>query len=311
MSVTADDFGDALRDLTADFRSRLADRRPLLFDGALGSELTRRGIATPLPLWSAAALRDAPEAIAAIHRDHVAAGAEVVTTATFRTTRRALAKAGIRDAAACAREWTTQAVALARAAGPRFVAGSIAPLEDCYEPERVPDDAALAREHAWLARDLAAAGVDLLLVETMNTVREAVAATRVARATGLPVIVSFVCASDLRANARLLSGERVVDAARTLLAEGVDALGINCTPVATLHRPLAELLQTVAGRVPCAAYGNVGRTDAIQGWTCTADCPPADYAKAAARWLAQGARIVGGCCGTTAEHVAALRALLT
>jgi len=289
-----------------DLRDRLRARRALLLDGAVGSELARRGIATPLPLWSAVALREAPEAVAAIHADHVAAGAEVVTTATFRTTRRALAKvAGAVPArlAADARELVATAVALARRARPAFVAGSLAPLEECYDPSLVPDDATCAREHAWLARDLAEAGVDLLLAETMNTVREAVAAARAAKSTGLPVIVSFVCRSD----GNLLGGERIADAARALLAEGVDALGINCTPVPTLHVPLAELLATVAGRVPCAAYGNIGHTDAIAGWTTTADCSPADYASAAARWLALGATIVGGCCGTTAEHVAAAR----
>lgn len=292
-----------------DFRDRLRERRPLLLDGAVGAELARRGIPTPLPLWSAIALRDAPEAVAAIHADHVAAGAEVVTTATFRTTRRALAKVpGARQErlAADARELVATAVALARRARPSFVAGSIAPLEECYDPSLVPDDATCAREHAWLARDLADAGVDLLLIETMNTVREAVAAARAANATGLPTVVSFVCRSD----GKLLSGETVADAARALLSERVDALGINCTPVPTLHAPLTELLSSVAGRVPCAAYGNIGHTDAISGWTTTAACTPEEYARAAANWLEQGAKIVGGCCGTTKEHLAAVKKLM-
>ena len=292
-----------------DLRDRLRGRRALLLDGAVGSELARRGIATPLPLWSAVALREAPEAVAAIHADHVAAGAEVVTTATFRTTRRALAKVpGARHErlAADARELVATAVGLARRARPSFVVGSIAPLEECYDPSLVPDDATCAREHAWLARDLADAGVDLLLLETMNTVREAVAAARAARATGLPTLVSFVCRSD----GKLLSGESVADAARALLAEGIDALGINCTPTQTLHEPLAELLAAVAGRVPCAAYGNIGHTDAISGWTTTADCTPEEYARAAAQWIEQGATIVGGCCGTTKEHVAAVKRVI-
>lgn len=283
-----------------DFRARLQAPRPIVLDGALGSELARRGIATPLPLWSAAALIAAPDAIAQVHAGHVAAGAEVVTTATFRATRRMLARAGRPEREAA--PLVARAVELARRARPAFVAGSIAPLEECYDPSLVPDAATCAREHAWLARDLAEAGVDLLLLETMNTVREAVAAARAARATGLPLVVSFVCRSD----GALLSGERVADAARALLAEGVDALGINCTPVPTLHQPLAELLAAARG-LPCAAYGNVGRTDAIAGWTCTEECPPPDYARAVQRWLALGARLVGGCCGTTSEHVAVVR----
>jgi homocysteine S-methyltransferase len=327
-----------------DFRDRLCDARPLLLDGAMGSELARRGVATPLPLWSAAALRTAPAVVAAIHRDHVAAGAEVVTANSFRTTARTIVRARALaakstsatpsstasegfDPAAEARELVKIAVELARSAKPKFVAGSIAPLEDCYSPDLVPTDAECVFEHTRNARDLAAAGVDLLLVETMNTIREALAAARAASATGLPTIVSFVCRSD----GRLFSGERVSDAARALLdaerrgsshsasSANLAGLGINCTPTKSLHEPLRELVETIraverphsrdASRdVPLAiaAYGNVGHTDAISGWTNTADVSPTEYSDCAAQWLALGATIVGGCCGTTPSHLAAL-----
>jgi S-methylmethionine-dependent homocysteine/selenocysteine methylase len=286
-----------------EFRRRLAQPPPLLIDGAMGSELHRRGVDTRLPLWSAAALIDAPEVVAALHRDYVAAGAEVATADTFRTHRRTLAKSGRPERA---RDLAHLAVQLARAAAPRFVAGSRAPLEDCYEPRLVPPERECDAEHAELARDLADAGVDLLLVETMNTIREARAAARAARATGLPTVVSFVCGSD----GRLLSGETVAAAATALLREGVDALAINCTPTATLHQPLQELLDAVAGRLPCGAYGNVGRTDAIHGFTCTEELDPDGYALRALGWVGQGARIVGGCCGTGPAHIAALQKAL-
>lgn len=287
----------------ADFRARLgelANGAPLLLDGATGSELQRRGIDTRLPLWSAAALWTAPDAVLALHRESVAAGAEVVTANTFRTRARTFARAGRKDAA---RDWTKRAVELARKSGAKFVAGSLAPLEDCYAPALVPDAGALVEEHGEFAADLADAGVDLILVETMNTIREAAVATHAAVATGLPTITSFVCGSD----GRLLSGERVAEAALTLLGLPVAALAINCTPTAALARPLQELLDAVASRVPCGAYGNVGRTDSIQGFTCTDDFDPESYAAVAIGWLDQGARIVGGCCGTGPAHVAALR----
>ena len=284
----------------ADFRSRLRDPAPLLLDGATGSELQRRGVDTRLPLWSAAALWTAPQTVAALHREYVAAGAEVVTANTFRTRARTFAQAGRTDHA---RDWTIRAVDLARESRAPFVAGSLAPLEDCYSPALVPDDAACAEEHAAFAADLAAAGVDLVLVETMNTVREAVAATRAAVATGLPVITSFVCDTD----GRLLSGESVRDAATALLPLPVAGLGINCTPTASLARPLQELLDAVAGRLRVAAYGNVGKTDAIQGFRCTDDFDSDAYAQVALRWVEQGAWFVGGCCGTRPEHIAAMR----
>lgn len=285
------------------FRRRLADRAPLLLDGAMGSELHARGLDTALPLWSAAALEQAPDAVAALHRDYVRAGAEIVTTNTFRTRRRTFAKVGRPEAAA---PLARLAVTLARSSGARFVAGSLGPLEDCYEPARVPDDTACAAEHGELAAQLAEAGVDLLLVETMNTLREARAAVRAAQATGLPVIASFVCGGG----AALLSGEPLAEAAIALLDEGVAALAVNCTPTATLDVPLRALLTAVAGRVPCGAWGNVGVTDAIQGFTCTEELAPDDYAERAHRWLDLGARIVGGCCGTGPAHIAAVARMI-
>jgi S-methylmethionine-dependent homocysteine/selenocysteine methylase len=284
----------------ADFRSRLRDPTPLLLDGATGSELQRRGVDTRLPLWSAAALWTAPHVVAAIHGDYVAAGAEVVTANTFRTRARTFAQAGRSDAA---RDWTRRAVEIARASGARYVAGSLAPLEDCYSPALVPDDSALADEHGAFARDLAAAGVDLILCETMNTVREALAAARAATATGLPTIASFVCGTD----GRLLSGESVADAAAALLVLPVVALAINCTPTAAVARPLQELLDTARGPVLCGAYGNVGKTDAIVGFRCTGEFDADAYAQVAMGWVAQGAGLIGGCCGTGPEHIAAVR----
>ena len=145
-------------------------------------------------MWSARALIEAPDVLHAIHADYIAAGADIITTNTFRTHRRTLARAGLGERT---RELTQLAVQIAREAAQQadrevFVAGSMSPLEDCYSPQLVPPDDELWIEHAEMARDLAQAGCDVLLVETMNTIREAVIAARCAAATGLPVCVSFV-----------------------------------------------------------------------------------------------------------------------
>ncbi|MCX7939906.1 MAG: homocysteine S-methyltransferase family protein, partial [Thermoflexales bacterium] len=188
----------------------------VLLDGAMGTELERRGVDTALPLWSAAALDTAPQVVQQIHLDHIRAGAQVITANTFRTNLRALQKAGL---AHRMRELTFRAVALARAAIAESgnaqvrLAGSIAPVEDCYSPELVPTEEELQTEHALLARYLAEAGVDLLLIETQNTIREAVAAARAAASTGKPFWVSFV----LDNQNRLLSGESLSDAVRAVL----------------------------------------------------------------------------------------------
>jgi homocysteine S-methyltransferase len=113
----------------------------LLLDGATGTELDRRGVDIGLPLWSARAIIDAPEVLGEVHRAYLDAGAGAVTTNTFRTHARSLAKAGMESQAGAL---THQAVAIARQAchdsnADALVLGSVAPLEDCYSPDRCPD----------------------------------------------------------------------------------------------------------------------------------------------------------------------------
>src|SRR5262245_94057 len=124
----------------------------IILDGATGTELTRRGVSTTLPLWSAAALLTHPGVVEAIHRDYVVAGAEIIVANTFRTNVRTLRAAGLLDRAP---EMNRRAIELARRAAQskiqnrksKVVAASIAPVEDCYHAERVPDYETLLAEH--------------------------------------------------------------------------------------------------------------------------------------------------------------------
>jgi S-methylmethionine-dependent homocysteine/selenocysteine methylase len=277
----------------------------VLLGGACGTELLRRGVPTPLPLWSAAALDAAPDVVREIHADHVRAGARLITANTFRTDRRTLAKAG---QGGRARELTKRAVTLAREgvsrAAPRepvLIAGSIAPLEDCYRADLVPDATALRVEHAVKVGNLVAAGAPVALVETMNTVREAVAALEACAAGNLPALVSFVC----RADARLLSGEDLADAARAVAPLAPLAVLVNCCPPATAERAVALLSD--ATDLPVGAYPNGGgRPDDGQGWSWKGGLGRWRWLRGMDRVLAAGARLVGGCCGTTPAHVAGL-----
>ncbi len=274
----------------------LARREGLLLDGATGTELEARGVRADLPLWSSWALLEAPETLRDVHADYLRAGAEALTAATFRTHARSLAGAGIEGRAA---ELTALAVRLARDAVEQtgraaFVLGSAAPLEDCYEPKRVPDADALAREHAAHARHLRAAGVDAVLVETINTLREGVAAARAAQDEGLASLVCFLCGED----ARLLSGEPLDEALAAVSAFEPLALGVNCLAPRLVPPCLAPLRRS--GR-PVLVYANVVGDAAGPG-----QASPDGYAREALRWVAAGVRGIGGCCGTTPAHVAAL-----
>ena len=270
----------------------------LLLDGPTGTELERRGVPTRLPLWSAAALLSHPEQVERIHADYVALGAEILTANTFRTQRRSLAHAGLGDRDV---ELTGLAVSLARraAAGRAWVLGSSPPLEDCYHPERVPEAGALAREHAAHARALVEAGVDGILVETMNTRREAVAALRAAREAGAGALASFVCWDG----ARLLSGEPLADAAAAAADEGAAAVLVNCLPPSNAEACL-EVLERQP--LPFGSYCNLGEPEDEHGFRRSEALSPQAYAALAGDWLARGARILGGCCGTTPEHLAAV-----
>ena len=287
------------------FEDRLQSPQILRLDGATGTELTRRGFALASPAWSAAAIVDASELLLEIHRDYVAAGAEIVTANTFRTHARNLRSAGWEFQAA---DLTHHAVQLARqaAGSDRFVAGSIAPLEDCYSPELTPELRSLEREHLLHAENLAAAGVDLILIETQVTIREAVAATRAALCTKLPVLTSFTLkhTPSSQVSPQLLSGESLQDAMDAVTQLGVRGVLLNCIPASEVLPAFASL--RIPPEVVTGAYANTGRMLADGSWTQTDAQNPAVYAEYANAWKAVGIRLIGGCCGTTPQHISLL-----
>jgi S-methylmethionine-dependent homocysteine/selenocysteine methylase len=277
---------------------------PIVLDGATGTELTRRGVDTTLPLWSAAALRTHPQAVESIHRDYAEAGAQIIVANTFRTNPRTLRRAGC---AADGPELNRLAIAIARRAIAEctvrrrvWVAGSVAPVEDCYSPQLVPDEPTLLDEHRRMVAWLRDAQPDLIWIETMNTVREARAAAGAAFDAGLPLVVSFV----VREDGNLLSGEPLEAAVDAVEPFAPLAIGLNCIPPEGITRNLPRLRQ--ATRRPLAAYAHIGNPEPICGWSFSQSVPPQRYAEHAQRWRATGATIIGGCCGTTPAHIAAL-----
>lgn len=261
-----------------------------ILDGPMGSQLSARGIATPPPGWSAYALERNPEMALAIHREYAQAGATVHTTNTFRTKRRTFPDRW--------RDLAGEAVRLARAGageGHR-VAGSIAPLEDCYSPNLSPPDP--GPKHAELAQALADLGVDILLCETFPHIDEALAATRAAVETGVETWTSFTAGPE----ANLLTPEQVDHGAREAARLGANAVLVNCIPI-DRTREYVQRLQSAG--VAFGAYANSGAQDENLGWSPGRDAAKR-YADAAEQWVEAGATIVGGCCGTGPEHIAEL-----
>ncbi|HEX7574021.1 MAG TPA: homocysteine S-methyltransferase family protein [Bacteroidota bacterium] len=278
-----------------------------MLDGAMGTELERRGVSTGLPLWSAHSLIRSPETVRRIHDEYIDAGADIITSNTFRTTRRTFLRGGLPDRSA---ELTALAVTLARESSAVFpgrrvlVAGSMAPLEDCYKPDLVPDDDALRGEHAELAGRLAEAGVDFLLLETMGTLREAAAAAEAARGTGLEFVVSFLCRGD----GSLYGGEPLREAVQLVMGLSPAAISLNCVSPGSMEVLLAYLQSALrgipgGGNVPIGVYANVGAPGGEHGTRFIRDVGPAAYAEFAVSWARAGVSFVGGCCGTTPEYI--------
>lgn len=272
-------------------------QRALLFlDGPLGTELNARGVPTPLPGWSAHALQDHPDAVGSVHRAYVEAGAEIHTTNTFRTRRRLFPE-----------EWATLtrlAVRLARRElrSRHRLAGSLAPLEDCYQPALSPPAEIARKEHREMAQELASAGVDLLLCETFPHVDEGLIAAEEAVATGLETWLAMTAGPA----GNLLTPDEIRSAGEAAVGLGVDAILVNCVP-APMVLGFLEALQGLG--VPIGAYANVGVADENEGWRAL-PMTTRDYVKFAESWVAAGASIVGGCCGTGPKHLAALVAHL-
>jgi S-methylmethionine-dependent homocysteine/selenocysteine methylase len=243
--------------------------------------------------WSAQVLTEAPTALSQLHKEYANSGATIHTTNTFRTRRESVGF-----------EWerlARKAVKIARDSVPtdHKIAGCIAPIEDCYHPERSPQNP--GPQHAELATLLHNEGCDLLICETFPHVPEALAAVHAARATGAETWVSFTAGPE----ANLLTPDEVHDGAQKAVALGATAVLINCTPATHTGRYI-EAIRTCG--VPFGAYANAGHPDDGVGWSTHLDHDaPKRYADFAAQWVDRGATLIGSCCGTGPAHIQELR----
>jgi homocysteine S-methyltransferase len=291
-------------------KKRLTTGLPVLMDGGMGSEIEHRGVPTRLPLWSAEALLTHPEVVLQIHKDYINAGAEIIITNTFRTTRRAFALRSIAQQAAAA---TALACSLAQKARERetsqheiFIAGSIAPLEDCYAPASTPPQAEIEAEHAELVSQLEEGGVDFILLETMITARETLSGVQAVSDRKLPFAVSFCCNEQFA----LLSGEPVHEVVRAIEPFQPLFIGVNCVSPDVATYTVRHLREITPLPISVYAQGD-GLVDDELGWKITEELRLQEYLQAATRWLSAGARVIGGCCGTTPTYIQALQQLLT
>jgi homocysteine S-methyltransferase len=279
------------------FLDMLAER-PILFDGAMGSLLYERGVFHNRS-YDEINLSQ-PDLVQSIHRDYVAAGADVIETNTFGANRLALRKHNEADRV---EEINQAAVKNARAAiGDRaYLAGAIGPtglrFSLATEEERKAGIAALAEQ----ARILAKAGVDLLCLETFDSIQEMEAAVPACRAAapGLPLVAQMVFSQ----NGLIENALTPKDVATRLSRAGADVVGANC------GGGPPELYQVgtamVDGGAPVSVQPNAGLPSHIDGRTIYV-ANPEHFGVFARRLLKAGVRVIGGCCGTTPHHTRAM-----
>lgn len=277
----------------------LAGRAYLLFDGGMGTLVQAAGLHAVHAVPDLLNLTH-PEAIVAIQRQYVEAGADCITTNTFSANRLKLASTD-----ATVAEVYAAAAANARAAGAPLVAGDIGPTGALLEPlgTLTFDEAFdIFSEQACAAE---AAGCDLIVVETMADLLEAKAAVLAAvESTTLPVFATMTFGED----GRTFLGTTPAIAATTLSALGASAVGLNCSLGPTELAPLVGELAP-HDRALVMAQPNAG-LPRIQDGETVFDVGPNEFAQAMEAILDAGATVVGGCCGTTPDHIAALRALI-
>lgn len=290
-------------------KKRLQNKEKILMDGAMGTEILRRDVNTTLPLWSAEALINNPKIIQQIHEDYIKAGAEIIISDTFRTTKRAFGKKGLakkaKSAAILACKLAQAAIKSTKPSHTVYIAGSIAPLEDCYSPQLTPSVKELEEEHLQYAKNLQEGGIDFLLIETMITVRETLAAIYAAKKLKIPFAVSF-CTND---KDNLLGGESLEEAISTIEKYKPLFIGVNCVSPEIATQTLKKLKKITKYPISIYAQGD-GIPNDDQGWEFNQKKNIEDYVIFVKHWINEGAQIIGGCCGTNPYYIEKIREFL-
>lgn len=274
-----------------------------LLDGATGSNLYRAGM--PRGVCSEAWIADHPEVILALQEAYVRAGSQIVYAPTFCANRVSLSSFGLEDRLEALNR---QLVALTRkAVGENaLVAGDMTTLGRPVEEEGPYSYPALLEVYRQQAQVLEEAGVDLYVIETMMGVEETLAALEAVRAVShKPVMVTMSVQSD----GKCYFDGTIFQAASAVEALGADAVGVNCASGPDQLVSVIRGLKEVCG-LPLIAKPNAGIPRMTDAGEAVYDMPPAAFAKHMQALAEAGAQILGGCCGTTPEYIAALKAAL-
>ncbi len=310
---------------------KLRSGATVILDGATGTEIARLGGAMNSAAWCAVANKTHPHIVRQVHEEYIRAGADVVTANTFATCRHVLAGAGLADETVAinrrAVELAREAVDTVGPSRPVAVAGSMSTAVAWREGTVLPDpDFLPSRDEETdnfveMAETLASAGADLLIMEMMQDIDRAARCVEAAVSTGLPVWVGISCmarddgslvgwdfGSDASDNGNQgpsgLNGPPLVEIIDTLMATGGDVYGIMHSTVDVTGPALDCLSGRWTG--PVMAYPETIKHFDTRTHHASVSMTPDEFAENCLEWFNRDVQVIGGCCGTTIEHIRAM-----
>ncbi len=285
-----------------DFSTFLKQEQIILLDGAMGTELDKKGL-----MSRGRNNLDAPEAVLEIHREYSRCGCNVLTTNTLTMNRIYIEThnvgVSVQDVNKAGAELARQA-----ASECQYVLGDISSTGQLLEPYGDYKEAQFYDTFKEQAEILAEAGVDGFIIETMFDLREAICALRACKNYSLPVIASLAFKTETKGG-RTIMGNSAEQCAKMLADSGADVIGANCGDIDPAQMAAVVSLLRSATTLPILAQPNAGRPKLV-GDRTVFDMSPKSFAAGISKCLQAGARIVGGCCGTTPRHIRAVAGIL-
>ena len=286
------------------FDERIASGKALVSDGATGTNLQKMGLKAGIAPEDL--VLDNPELLSSLAASFVSAGSDIILTCTFGGTRLRMKDSKYQEQVA---EVNRRAVEIARSVitgNPSvLIGGSIGPTGQIMKPFGPLNSEEALASFAEQAKALAESGVDLFVIETMFAIEEAEAAFDAVRSVSdLPIVVSF----SYDRGVRTMMGVKPAQAAKLFKSKGASAIGANCgTTLENMEKIIKEYAAAVPG-FPIWAKPNAGLPRMDEDGNAVYDVTPAQMGLAAIANITAGANIVGGCCGNSPEHIAAIAA---
>jgi len=276
-------------------------RRPLLLDGAMGSLLQQRGVRMHPQLWMSHANLSHPGKVIELHKAYINAGADIITTNTFRTNPVSLKNS--QENISC-KELVCRSVELAKEAiGDRqlLLAGSNPPAEDCYQIKRTISQKEIEANHTEHIESLMDSGCHFILNETQSHFDEISFIAKFCSKNAIPFVMSFFFTGELK----LLSGENLFEVIKRIEEYHPLSVGLNCIQPKVFQKVYAKITK----ECNWGFYLNCG-SSVINNDSITCGISPEEYTLEAEMYLKKNPSFIGACCGSSPKHTKALKKLL-